>query len=48
MEKWKNIEPGMWKPEKEGDNIIGILVNKEPKDEDAGISARYYLNFARN
>ena len=33
----------MWKPEKEGDNIIGILVNKEPKDEDAGISARYYL-----
>ena len=43
MEKWKNIEPGMWKPEKEGDNIIGILVNKEPKDEDAGISARYYL-----
>ena len=43
MEKWKNIEPGMWKPEKQGDNIIGILVNKEPKDEDAGISARYYL-----
>ena len=43
MEKWKNIEPGMWKPEKEGDNIIGILVNKEPKDEDSGLSARYYL-----
>ena len=43
MEKWKNIEPGMWKPEKEGDNIIGILVNKEPKDEESGLSARYYL-----
>ena len=33
----------MWKPEKEGDNIIGILVNKEPKDEESGLSARYYL-----
>ena len=43
MEKWKTIEPGAWKPEKEGANIIGVLVNKEPKDEQSGLSARYYL-----
>ena len=43
MEKWKNIEPGAWKPVKTGDHIIGILVNKEPKDETSGLSARYYL-----
>lgn len=43
MEKWKTIEPGAWKPEKEGDNIIGVVVNKEPKDEQSGLSARYYL-----
>jgi len=43
MDKWKTIEPGVWKPEKEGDNIIGVLINKEPKDEQSGLSARYYL-----
>ena len=43
MDEWKTIEPGVWKPEKDGDNIIGVLVNKEPKDEQAGLSARYYL-----
>ena len=43
MATWKPIEPGAWKPEKEGDYIIGILVNKEPKDEITGIGARYYL-----
>ena len=43
MDKWKTIEPDVWKPEKEGDNIIGVLVNKEPKDEQSGLSARYYL-----
>lgn len=43
MDKWKTIEPGVWKPEKEGENIIGVLVNKEPKDEKTGLSARYYL-----
>ncbi|VBB44957.1 conserved hypothetical protein [uncultured Desulfatiglans sp.] len=43
MEKWKTIEPGVWKPIKAGDYIIGILVNKEPKDETSGLSARYYL-----
>ena len=44
MEKWKTIEPGVWKPEKEGEDIIGVLVSKEPKDEKAGYSARYYLD----
>ena len=45
MDKWKTIEPGVWKPEKEGDNIIGVLVNKAPKDEQSGLSARYYLEY---
>ena len=43
MDEWKPIEPGVWKPAKEGDNIIGILVNKEPKDEERAMSAKYYL-----
>jgi hypothetical protein len=43
MEKWKTIKPDVWKPEQKGDNIIGVVVNKEPKDEQANISARYYL-----
>jgi len=44
MGEWKTIEPGVWKPEEKGDNIIGVLVNKEPKDEQTGLSARYYLD----
>lgn len=43
MENWKTIEPTVWKPVKEGDSIIGILVNKEAKDDVSGLSARYYL-----
>ena len=43
MDEWKTIEPGVWKPEIDGDNIIGVLINKEPKDEQTGFSARYYL-----
>ena len=43
MDKWKTIEPGIWKPEKEGDNIIGALINKEPRNEQASLSAKYYL-----
>ena len=31
MEGWKDIEPDMWAPEKEGDSISGVLVNKTPK-----------------
>ena len=43
MDEWKTIEPGVWKPEKESDQITGVLVSKEPKDEITGLSARYYL-----
>lgn len=44
MDKWKTVEPGTWKPEKVGEKIMGVLVNKEPKDEQTGLSARYYLD----
>ena len=43
MDEWKTIEPGVWKPEQEGDHIIGVLLNKAPKDEQSGLSARYYI-----
>jgi len=43
MDEWKTIEPGVWKPEKESEQITGVLVSKEPKDEISGLSARYYL-----
>ena len=43
MERWKTVEPSVWKPQKDGDHIMGILVNKEPKDDTSGLSARYYL-----
>jgi len=43
METWKSIEPSVWKPHKAGDYIIGTMVNKEPKNETSGLSARYYL-----
>jgi len=43
MDEWKTIEPGVWKPEKESEQITGVLVSKEPKDEITGLSARYYL-----
>jgi hypothetical protein len=43
MDEWKAIEPGVWKPQKEGDQIVGVLVNKEAKDEARRLSARYLL-----
>jgi len=43
MDRWKPIEPAVWKSGKVGDQIIGVLVNKEPKDENTQLSARYYL-----
>ena len=42
-ERWKNIEPGAWKPEKEDDSIEGVLVNKVPEDKATRLSARYYI-----
>lgn len=44
--QWKAIEPGMWKPEKDGDFITGVLVNKQPREGD--LSARYTLDVKRN
>ena len=44
MDEWKTIEPGVWKPEQVGDHIIGVLLNKAPKDEQSGLSARYYID----
>ena len=44
MEEWKSIEPVVWKHDEPGDRITGILVRKEPRDDDSGLSARYYLD----
>jgi len=41
--KWKTIEPGVWKPEKEGDSIEGVLVNKVPRDDTKDVSAKFYI-----
>ena len=30
---WKKIEPNIWKPEKDGDEITGILISKDPSDK---------------
>jgi len=43
-QEWKTIEPGVWKHEKEGDRIEGVLVNKIPADQAKGMSARYVLD----
>ena len=43
MDKWKTIEPNVWRPKDKGDHIIGALVNKQPKDEITGLSARYQI-----
>ncbi len=42
-DEWQTIEPGIWKPETEGDQIAGVLVNREPRDEVNGTSSRYYI-----
>jgi hypothetical protein len=38
---WKEINPEVWKPEKEGDFVIGVLIHVEPKKDD--YSTRYTL-----
>ena len=43
MDNWKPIEPNVWKPKEIGDSIIGVVVNKTPKDESTGLSAKYQL-----
>ena len=42
-QSWQAVEPSVFKPVNAGDHIIGRLVSKEPKDEAANLSARYYL-----
>lgn len=29
METWNKIEPNVWKPEKAGDEIVGVLIHSE-------------------
>jgi len=43
MDNWKPIEPNVWKPKETGESIIGVVVNKTPKDESTGLSAKYQL-----
>jgi hypothetical protein len=38
----KDVEPNIWKPEEDGDNIQGILVNKEARSGE--LSARYFID----
>ena len=38
---WTTLTPGVWKPEKPGDHIAGILTNKPMKNDK--VSARYYI-----
>ena len=42
-QSWQAVEPSVFKPVNVGDHIIGRLVSKEPRDEVANLSARYYL-----
>ncbi len=42
-QSWQAVEPSVFKPVNAGDHIIGRLVSKEPRDEAANLSARYYL-----
>lgn len=44
MTNYEEVNPGIWKPEKEGDSIEGVLVNKVLKDQsDIDTSNRYYI-----
>jgi len=38
---WTTVTPEVWKPEKPGEQITGVLTNKTPKTDK--ISARYYV-----
>lgn len=42
-QEWKEVSPGMWKPEKDGDSIIGVLLDKVPEDKARNMSAKYHL-----
>lgn len=40
--EWKSVEPGVWKPQEEGDSVQGVYIAMEPKEGET--SARYYLD----
>ena len=40
---FNRVEPGIWKPENEGDYIFGVLINSEPRDDANDISAKYFI-----
>ena len=44
MEQYKTIEPGIWKPQNEGDSITGILVSKEEDNPERNMSAKYMID----
>ena len=39
--KWKEVESNVWKPEKEGDQITGVLIQKQPRTDE--LSPRYTI-----
>ena len=41
---FKDVDPGVWKYENDGDSVFGVLIHKEPRDEANELSARYYLD----
>ena len=40
--EWETVEPNVWKPEKDGDSIEGVLVNKKDK-VGVNLSSVYYV-----
>ncbi len=40
---WKDVEPNVWKPQGEGDNIVGVLIKVEPKGTTNSLGSKYYL-----
>lgn len=42
-QEWLEIAPNVWKPEKEGDSIAGVLIHKEPENKERNLSARYKI-----
>ena len=43
MGEYRTIEPGVWKPENDGDFIEGVLINKIPENKPNKMSAKYRL-----
>lgn len=39
---WRMIEPQVWKPQRQGDFLAGVLVSILPRDTE--LSARYYID----